>query len=83
MTIQDSVIATESADELAENRAESRDELLREFVKTNPDYYKAQFAKIGSTASFSWTFNFMAALLGPIWFGMRSLWKWGFAFRHS
>jgi len=80
MTTQDAVIATESADELAENRAESRDELLREFVETSPEYYKAQFAKIGSTSRFSWTFNLVAALLGPIWFGMRSLWKWGLPF---
>ena len=80
MTTQDAVIATESADELAETRAENRDELLRQFVETNPDYYKAQFAKIGSTAKFSWTFNIVAALLGPIWFGMRSLWKWGLPF---
>ncbi|MEM8750143.1 MAG: ABC transporter permease subunit [Pseudomonadota bacterium] len=80
MTVQDAVIATESAEELAENRAESRGELLREFVGTSPDYYEAQFAKIGSTSKFSWTFNLMAALLGPIWFGMRSLWKWGLPF---
>ena len=80
MSTQDSVIATESMSELAENRAENREELLREFVGTSPEYYKAQFEKIGSTAKFSWTFNFMAALLGPIWYGMRSLWKWGLPF---
>ena len=77
MSTQDSVIATETMSELAENRAENREELLREFVQTSPDYYRKQFDKIGSTARFSWTFNLAAALLGPIWYGMRSLWKWG------
>ncbi len=80
MSTHDAVIATESISELAENRAESRDELLREFVESNPEYYKHQFAKIGSTARFAWTFNLMAAFLGPIWYGMRSLWKWGLPF---
>jgi len=80
MTQTDSVLATESMDELAGNRAENRDELLRSFVETNPDYYRAQFARIGASSKFTWTFNFMAALLGPIWFGMRSLWKWGLPF---
>ncbi len=80
MSTQDAVIATESMSELAENRAENREELLREFVGSSPQYYKSQFEKIGSTAKFSWTFNFMAAVLGPIWYGMRSLWKWGLPF---
>lgn len=80
MSQTDSVLTTESKAELAENRAESRDELLVEFVETSHDFYRRQFEKIGSTARFSWTFNIMAALLGPIWYGMRSLWKWGLPF---
>ncbi len=80
MSQADSVLATETAEELAEARAESRGELVGEFVETNPDYYRHQFEKIGSTSRFSWTFNLVAALLGPIWFGMRSLWKWALPF---
>ena len=80
MTQTNSVFATESMDELAGSRAENRDELLRTFVETNPDYYRTQFANIGASSKFTWTFNLMAALLGPIWFGMRSLWKWGLPF---
>lgn len=80
MSQVDSVLATQSASELAENRAENRDELMAAFVESNPDYYRRQFAKIGSTAKFSWTFNAAAALLGPIWYGMRSLWNWGLPF---
>ena len=59
---------------------EDSTELVREFVKTNPDYYRSQFNKIGATSRFAFTFNVAAALLGPIWFGMRNLWKWGLPF---
>lgn len=76
----DSVIEGKSASELAENRAENRDELLREFVETNSDYYNKNFAAIGAKATFTWTFNIIAALLGPIWYGMRGLWNWGLPF---
>ncbi len=55
-------------------------ELLTEFVETNPDYYEQRFNKIGAKTGFAFTFNFAAALLGPIWFGMRNLWKWGLPF---
>ena len=57
-----------------------REDLIPEFVDSNPDYYQAQFKKIGSRAGFTWTFNPVAALLGPIWFGMRGLWNWGLPF---
>ncbi|NKB63476.1 MAG: ABC transporter permease subunit [Gammaproteobacteria bacterium] len=59
---------------------ETRPELIKEFVATNPNYYEQQFNRIGSQSSFTWTFNFIAALLGPIWYGMRGLWNWGLPF---
>lgn len=80
MMVMDSVIEDKSAQELADDRAENRDELLREFVQTNPDYYSKNFAKIGAKASFTYTFNWIAALLGPIWYGMRGIWNWGLPF---
>ena len=55
-------------------------EQLSEFVETNPDYYQRNFDKIGSSANFTWTFNWVAALLGPVWYGMRGLWNWGLPF---
>jgi len=58
----------------------ARDELVATFVDSHPDYYRDQFRRIGSKAGFSWTFNWGAALLGPLWFGMRGLWNWGLAF---
>ncbi len=57
----------------------TKDELLAEFVATNSDYYHDQFQKIGASARFTWTFNWVAALLGPIWFGARGLWNWALA----
>lgn len=60
--------------------AENRADLVPTFTTTNPDYYVEQFRKIGSRSRFTWTFNPVAALLGPIWFGMRGLWNWALPF---
>ncbi len=59
---------------------EDRENLIAPFVESNSVYYKKQFEKIGSRAKFTWTFNWVAALLGPIWYGMRGLWNWGLPF---
>ena len=80
MNVMDEVISKKSAEQHAESRADNRNELLREFVETSPEYYTEKFALIGAKASFTWTFNWMAALLGPIWFGARGIWKWGLPF---
>lgn len=59
---------------------EEREELIAPFVETNSEYYRKQFDKIGSRSRFTWTFNWIAALLGPVWYGMRGLWNWGLPF---
>ncbi len=59
---------------------EDRAELLKRFVGFNPQYYRREFTKIGDTTGFAWSFNLSAALLGPVWFGLRGLWKWGLPF---
>ena len=56
------------------------DQLVAEFVGSSPDYYRRQFKRIGNKSGFTWTFNIAAALFGPIWFGLRGLWKWGLPF---
>ena len=60
--------------------ADQRNTDIATFVESNPDYYQKQFDYIGSRPGFSWTFNLIAALLGPIWYGMRGLWNWGLPF---
>ncbi|MFT5657842.1 MAG: glycine betaine/proline transport system permease protein [Gammaproteobacteria bacterium] len=57
-----------------------RNNQIKKFVRTNPEYYCKQFARIGSESSFAWTFNLWAAVFGPIWFAARSLWNWGLIF---
>lgn len=59
---------------------ENNAELVAQFVSSNPEYYESRFNKIGEKSGFTWTFNLSAAVLGPVWFGMRSLWKWGLPF---
>ena len=52
------------------------DSLVQQFAGHNDDYYVRQFARLGESAAFGLTFNPMAALLGPMWFGARNLWGW-------
>lgn len=53
---------------------------VKAFVRTNPEYYCEQFEKIAKRSSFTFTFNFLAGLFGPVWFGARGLWSWAIAF---
>lgn len=64
---------------LAEMAATRRAEVT-EFVRTSPEYYNAQFERIGSRSQFTPTFNAMAGLFGPVWYGARGLWKWAVGF---
>jgi len=65
----------EDADFLAE-----RERQVARFVKTNPEYYGHEFAKIGSDSKFVWTLNIWAGVFGPIWFCARGMWNWGLTF---
>lgn len=69
---------TESAAALA--YAEERRDNIRTFVRTSPDYYIENFDRIGASARFTPTFNLMAGIFGPIWFGARGLWSWALPF---
>jgi len=60
--------------------AEERRENIRTFVRTNPNYYITNFNKIGASSRFTPTFNLMAGIFGPIWFGARGLWSWALPF---
>ena len=73
-------ISKKSQDQLEANENQGLDQLIEEFVGSNPDYYRRQFNRIGNKSDFTWTFNFAAAFCGPIWFGLRGLWKWGLPF---
>lgn len=66
--------------EAAQAYAEERRQNIRTFVRTSPEYYIRNFDKIGASARFTATFNALAGLFGPIWFGARGLWSWALAF---
>jgi len=66
--------------ESARAYSEQREEDIRSFVVTSPSYYLQQFDKIGENSRFTPTFNAVAGLLGPIWFGARGLWSWALPF---
>ena len=58
----------------------NRPALITEYTRTSPAYYQREFSKIGANNTFVWSFNWAAFWLGPIWYGMRGLWKWGLPF---
>ena len=60
--------------------AEDLGSLTARFVGSNADYYERQFQRVGSKSGFTWTFNAAATVLGPVWYGMRGIWNWSFAF---
>lgn len=70
----------DSDSEAAHAYAEERREKIRVFVRTSPNYYIRNFDRIGALSYFTPTFNPMAGLFGPIWFGARGLWSWALGF---
>ncbi|MCY4313194.1 MAG: DUF2628 domain-containing protein, partial [Gammaproteobacteria bacterium] len=67
-------------DETVTESEENRNRLIGQFVQTGADYYAREFGRIGDSSRFTWSFNVAAALLGPIWFGIRNLWAAFLAF---
>lgn len=54
--------------------APSQDQdLVRQFVRQNADYYVRVFTRIRSHAGFTFSFNVAAALLGPVWAAARGI----------
>lgn len=51
-----------------------------EFVGTNSEYYSAQFTKIQDSTGWVFSWNTMAALLGPLWGAARGLWGFFWTF---
>jgi glycine betaine/proline transport system permease protein len=60
--------------------AERIGNLVEEFVGNNASYYRKTFAYMMRAPGFCFTFNIIAALLGPVWFGARGLWSWFLGF---
>ncbi len=44
------------------------------FAKENQDYYTGEFEKIQGTTGFPWSWNTMAAVVGPLWGAWRGVW---------
>ena len=52
----------------------SLDSSIGEFAKENSEYYAVEFSKIQGTSGFPWSWNTMAAVLGPLWAAIRGVW---------
>lgn len=51
----------------------AENDLVSEFVRENSDYYGRVFSRIRSHAGFTWSFNYAAGLLGPVWAAARGI----------
>jgi len=58
----------------------SNSEQIRDFVKTNHQYYIDEFNKIGESSKYVLSFNLSAFLLGTLWYSFRNIWNWALAF---
>ena len=58
----------------------SNTDQIKEFVKTNHDYYINEFERIGNSSKYVFSFNLSAFLLGSIWYSIRNIWNWSLAF---
>jgi len=56
------------------------DDQVKNFVKTNHDYYINQFERIGNSSKYVLSFNISAFLFGSIWYSFRNIWNWSLAF---
>lgn len=52
----------------------SQHELIHRFAGSNGDYYTDQIIKIQSSRGLTLSFNWAAAVFGPLWTGYRGLW---------
>ena len=53
---------------------------IRDFVKTQSDYYVRAFERINNSTRYVFSFNWAAFVLGSLWFGFRNIWNWALAF---
>ncbi len=53
---------------------------IDEFAQENADYYSAEFGKIQGTTEFTWSWNTMAAVFGPLWGALRGVWGFFWTF---
>lgn len=50
------------------------------FVQDNAGYYETEFAKIQGKTGFTWSWNTMAAICGPLWGSARGAWGFFWTF---
>ncbi|MCV0428753.1 MAG: ABC transporter permease subunit [Roseibium sp.] len=52
------------------------DVLISQFVSSGAAYYRKTFHYMMEAPGYRFTLNWIAGILGPIWFGARGLWSW-------
>ncbi len=63
-----------------EPRPKSLSSSISAFVAINAAYYTAAFGRIEATNSHAWTWNWAAAIFGPLWAAWRGLWGFFWTF---
>ena len=54
--------------------------VIKRFSERNTDYYVTQFFRIQKASERAWSFNWAAALLGPLWAAARGMWSYFWVF---
>ncbi len=62
--------------DLNEKTIHNLNKLIDDFAGQNQAYYRKVFSHMLEVSGFRLTFNYAAALLGPIWYGARGIWSW-------
>jgi glycine betaine/proline transport system permease protein len=58
----------------------NEDHGVASFAETNTSYYEAEFGRIQGKIGFTWSWNMMAALFGPLWGAARGAWGFFWTF---
>ncbi len=66
--------------QIQEKTQEQMNTLIDEFVGRGQGYYRKVFGYMMEAPGYRFTINWVAGLLGPIWFGARGLWSWFLTF---
>ena len=57
------------------HNSDAEREEIETFIGAHADYYLDQFDRLVEKPGYSWSFNWVAAIFGPVWLASRRLWN--------
>ena len=62
--------------EIKQETQQQLNSLIAKFIGVGSEYYQKVFRHMMAAPGYRFTLNWIAGILGPIWFGARGLWSW-------